>query len=95
MFRQHVANNPKTHLMTNQDHSERYQPSPDGEFQSEHFGKHKSMSMEGYATNLYSAKHEKDLLLFYSFLSDEKRQDSGTIAEKIVHCYMTYFIEKR
>ena len=39
--------------------------------------------MEGYATNLHSAKHEKDLLLFYSFLSDGKRQDSGTVAENI------------
>ena len=47
MFRKFVARNPGTTLLTNRDYYERYQPSPEGEFQSEHFGKHQSVSLEG------------------------------------------------
>ncbi len=83
MFRNHLLANPGTHMLTNRDHSERYQPSPDGEFQTEHFAKHQSLSMEGCAAYYCNIKTGKDQLTFYSHLSDEKRQDAGTVASNI------------
>ena len=37
-------------VMTQADYSEKYQPQPDGQFQSQYFDKHISLSMEGHAT---------------------------------------------
>ena len=83
MYRELAANNPGKYLLTNRDHSERYQPSPDGEWQAEHFGKDQSLSMEGCVMWYRNKKTDKDTLAFYSHLSDETRQDAGTVAENI------------
>ena len=83
MITDYASENAKTAILTNQDHSERYQPEPDGEFQSQHFGKYQSLSMEGYATTYFNHMKQKTVTNFYSVLSDEKRQDAGTVAQNI------------
>jgi len=81
-------------MLTNSDYTQRYQPSPDGEFQSQHFGKHQSLSMEGYATTYWSELEEKFVTNFYSALSDEKRQDAGTTAANIRMILLDLFKRK-
>ncbi|KAL7554297.1 hypothetical protein ACHAWF_018122 [Thalassiosira exigua] len=95
MFREHVINNPGTHLLTNRDHSERYQPSPDGEFQTEHFAKEMSLSMEGCVAHYRNQISGIDQITFYSHLSYEKRQDAGIVAENIRQILIDLCFERR
>ena len=60
------------------DYSKKYQPQPDGDFQSQYFNKQNSLSMEGHAARYWNAQKEKNVLNYYSALSDEKRQGGGT-----------------
>ena len=93
-FRSTLAN-PDTHILTNRDHSERYQPSPDGEFQTEHFAKEQSLSMEGCATYYHNQLTGKNQLTFYSHLSDEKRQDAGTVGANTRSMLKDLFIHRK
>ncbi|KAL7523541.1 hypothetical protein ACHAWF_000561, partial [Thalassiosira exigua] len=83
MFCELVLNHPGKYLLTNRDHSEGYQPSPDGEWQAEHFAKHQRLSMEGCAAWYQNQLTGTNQLTFYSHLSDENRQDVGTVAQNI------------
>ena len=82
-------------LMIQSDYSEKYQPQPDGQFQSQYFDKHGSVSMEGHAATYYNEAKEKFVLNFYSALSDEKRQDAGTTAENIQKMLEDIFLAKK
>ena len=81
MFSHYVQSKTGTHLLTNRDHLERYQPAPDGEFQTEHFDKHQSLSMERCTASYFNSCTNKESVVFYSHLSDEKRQDAGTVGQ--------------
>ena len=51
--------------------------------------------MEGCATWYRNQKSNKDKLTFYSHLSDEKRQDAGTVAENTRQMLIDLCFEKK
>ena len=94
MARQYVDNHPQEAICTNRDHSDKYvAPDADGEFQLEHFGKDAAVSMEGCAVN-YCLPCNTPVLNFYSHLSEEKRQDAGTVAYNIREMLFDLFKRK-
>lgn len=88
-YPEHVSPNPETHILTNRDHSERYKPSPDKEFQSEHFGKHQSLSMEGCTTTVFSPKKRRRSLYFTCIYSMIPNQVQGQFHETCIWCSLT------
>ena len=61
------------------DYSERYQATPDGETQSEHFSKDESLSMEGIVADIGVRGVRRQI--FFNFLSDDKDQNHATVHE--------------
>lgn len=79
--RREEASNDNGVIMTQRDHAERYSPAPNGEIMSEHFGNDRDMSMEGVTVNLKTSAEAEHKTVYYSHLSDEKRQDGNTVYE--------------
>ena len=59
MIREFTENMNGKVLELQSDYSEKYQPQPDGDFQSQYFNKQNSLSMEGHAARYWNAQKEK------------------------------------
>ena len=75
-------------MLCRRDYEERVVASFANQIQSEYYGRNKSMSIEGIALEHFSAAPQKYIksstlsrprhAVFYSFLSDESKQDAAT-----------------
>jgi len=82
-------------ILLQSDYMEKYQPQPDGQFQSQYFGKRQSLSCEGHATWYQSAKTGEQVLIYYGAMSDKKRQDGATTAENINRLLADIFMNEK
>lgn len=93
-IREYNENTPES-IMIQSDYTEKYQPQPDGQFQSQYFDRNASLSAEGHAVTYYDVKKAERVLNFYAALSDEKRQDGGTTAENMSRMLADLFLERK
>ena len=86
MCRDFVLNDSGAVLME-EDYAEKYQGTPNGEIQSEHFGKDASVSMEMRIVNFHgkngSEKGRRHRTITYAVLSDEQAQNSSTTYQNL------------
>jgi hypothetical protein len=71
-------------LVTEMDYSERYQPSPNREIQSEHFGKDADVSMEIRIVSFQDTQKARRVVS-YSHISDEKPQIAATTFQNTIN----------
>ena len=65
-------------FLSHADYAERFMSDPEFQAQGEHFGSHRSVSMEGRTLEYIRHSTGKIEFHFHSFLTEEKRQDSRT-----------------
>ncbi|KAL7546848.1 hypothetical protein ACHAWF_010174 [Thalassiosira exigua] len=94
-YREYVHKNPRTHIVTNRDHANRYQKNADLEYQSEHYAKEQSLSMEGCAADYYNIITGQHQTIFFSHLSIDPRQDAGTVASNIRTMLINILYERK
>ena len=71
-------------IVTEMDYSEKYQPSPNREMQSEHFGKDADVSMEIRIVSFQDAEKARRVVS-YSHISDEKPQIAATTFQNTIN----------
>lgn len=70
-------------IMTQRDHAKQFQPWPNGGIMSEGFGNDRNTSMEGVTCKIKAVNKNKRKTVFYSHISDEKRQGAATVYTNI------------
>jgi len=80
-------------LLARADHTERYQPSPNGELQSEGLGQEDSVSIEGRSLLIKAVGTDEFKKVLYAHCSDDKHQNAATVMLNIL--YMLDDIDKR